>query len=94
MAHDVSVGRGESGSADWDVESGIEVDRREQVEEELGDRVRRLEEKMKEISWRGRSNAIAAGESGGAKVRVGDAMRGVMASGENGSSGTEFGGSG
>ena len=29
---------------------GIEVDRREQVEEELGDRVQRLEEKMKEMN--------------------------------------------
>ena len=28
------------------------------------------------------------------KVRVGDTMGGVMANGENGSSGTEFGGSG
>ena len=73
MAHDVHVGRGESGSGsdDWDVESGIEVDRRKQVEEELGDRVQRLEEKMKEMSWRRGSHASAAGESGGRRCELG-----------------------
>ena len=33
-------------------------------------------------------------EKAGEKVRIGDTMGGVMANGENGSSGTEFGGSG
>ena len=44
------------------------------------------------MSWRRRSNASAAGESGGRRCEL--EIRGVMASGENGSSVSEFGGSG
>ena len=44
---------------------GIEMHRYECVTEKLNDRVRRLEERMEGLSWRGRGRTSAAGECGG-----------------------------
>ena len=43
---------------------GIEMNQYEHATGELSDRVRRLEERMEGLSWRGRGGTSAAGESG------------------------------